>query len=87
MSGDTVRLMHIPQVAYGYSRFCELFTYEEWIGFSYSVDLFFSGASGFQSKTGVSVQKAQHSVQRQLHYAARPGCRNSKRLMQNQRAP
>lgn len=46
--------MDVPQVAYGYSRFCELFTYEEWIGFSYSVDLFFSGVSGFQSKTGVS---------------------------------
>ncbi|ROW18131.1 hypothetical protein VPNG_00096 [Cytospora leucostoma] len=42
-------------VAYGYSRFCELFTYEEWIGFSYSVDLFFSGVSGFQSKTGRAV--------------------------------
>ncbi|KUI67836.1 3-phytase A [Cytospora mali] len=42
-------------VAYGFSRFCELFTYEEWIGFSYSVDLFFSGVSGFQSKTGRAV--------------------------------
>lgn len=47
-------LTRAMQVAYGYSRFCELFTYEEWIGFSYSVDLFFSGVSGFQSKTGVS---------------------------------
>jgi hypothetical protein len=25
-------------VAYGYSRFCELFTYDEWVGFEYSVD-------------------------------------------------
>ncbi|ROW11147.1 hypothetical protein VMCG_01178 [Cytospora schulzeri] len=41
--------------AYGYSRFCELFTYEEWIGFSYSIDLFFSGVSGFQSQTGRAV--------------------------------
>lgn len=27
------------QAAYGFSRFCSLFTYEEWIGFSYSVGM------------------------------------------------
>lgn len=48
--------METSQVAYGFSRFCDLFTYEEWIGFSYSVDLFFSGVSGFQSQTGVSTK-------------------------------
>ncbi|CAN8099809.1 unnamed protein product [Discula destructiva] len=41
--------------AYGFSHFCSLFTYEEWIGFSYSVDLYFSGDSGWQSKTGRAV--------------------------------
>ncbi len=40
--------------AYGFSRFCDLFTYDEWIGFGYSIDLSFSGNSGFQSTTGVS---------------------------------
>lgn len=41
-------------VAYGYSVFCDLFTYQEWEGFSYSLDLDFSASSGFQSPTGVS---------------------------------
>lgn len=49
-------LIKDSQVAYGFSRFCDLFTYEEWIGFSYSIDLFFSGVSGFQSQTGVSTK-------------------------------
>jgi hypothetical protein len=42
-------------VAYGFSRFCDLFTYEEWRHFGYSIDLFFSSISGFQSPTGVRV--------------------------------
>ncbi|PSS03648.1 3-phytase A precursor [Coniella lustricola] len=42
-------------IAYGFSRFCELFTYEEWKGFSYSVDLYFSYDSGWQSKTARAV--------------------------------
>ncbi|KAF3768905.1 hypothetical protein M406DRAFT_62916 [Cryphonectria parasitica EP155] len=42
-------------IAYGFSRFCELFTYEEWKNFGYSVDLFFSAASGWQSKTARAV--------------------------------
>ena len=41
-------------VAYGYSRFCELFTYQEWEDYSYSIDLYFSGISGFNSPTSVS---------------------------------
>ncbi len=40
-------------VAYGFSRFCELFTYEEWVNFGYSVDLNFHGNDGFGSPTGV----------------------------------
>ncbi|KAG7146184.1 3-phytase A like protein [Verticillium longisporum] len=42
-------------VAYGYSRWCELFTYEEWLGFSYSVDLAFSGNNMFHNPTGRAV--------------------------------
>ncbi|KAJ7700865.1 phosphoglycerate mutase-like protein [Mycena rosella] len=34
-------------VALGYSKFCELFTEEEWDGFDYSLDLFFWYNSGF----------------------------------------
>ncbi len=42
-------------VAYGYSVFCDLFTYEEWIGFEYAYDIFFAGSSSFQSPTGRAV--------------------------------
>ncbi|RDA85169.1 hypothetical protein CP532_2371 [Ophiocordyceps camponoti-leonardi (nom. inval.)] len=39
-------------VAYGSSRFCDLFTYDEWKDFAYSIDLYFAGASAFHSPTG-----------------------------------
>ncbi|KAK7928301.1 histidine acid phosphatase [Apiospora marii] len=42
-------------VAYGFSRWCDLFTYEEWLDFEYSIDLQFQGGSGFQSPTGRAV--------------------------------
>lgn len=42
-------------VALGYSAFCQLFTYEEWQGYEYSVDLSFAGGYGFQSPTGRAV--------------------------------
>ncbi|KKF94256.1 3-phytase A [Ceratocystis platani] len=42
-------------VAFGSSRFCDLFTYEEWEGFAYSLDLEFSASSGFQSPTGRAI--------------------------------
>ncbi|ROT40078.1 phosphoglycerate mutase-like protein [Sodiomyces alkalinus F11] len=42
-------------VAYGYSSWCNLFTYEEWIGFSYSIDLAFAGNNAFQNPTGRAV--------------------------------
>ena len=42
-------------VAFGYSRFCELFTYEEWEGFEYSVDLVFQGNDGWMSPVGRAI--------------------------------
>ncbi|CAD6503852.1 BgTH12-05597 [Blumeria graminis f. sp. triticale] len=42
-------------VAFGYSAFCDLFTYEEWEGFEYAQDLYFAGSSSFQSPTGRAV--------------------------------
>jgi len=42
-------------VAYGYSSFCSLFTYEEWDHFEYAQDLWFAGVSAFQSPTGRAV--------------------------------
>ena len=42
-------------VAYGYSAFCDLFTFEEWQGFEYSIDLSFVGNDMFASPTGRGV--------------------------------
>lgn len=42
-------------VAFGYSSFCNLFTYEEWKGFEYALDLYFAGTSAFQSPTARAV--------------------------------
>ncbi|KAM3416230.1 hypothetical protein BST61_g7836 [Cercospora zeina] len=42
-------------VALGYSAFCSLFTYTEWEGYEYSVDLSFAGDYMFQSPTGRAV--------------------------------
>ena len=42
-------------MAFGYSSFCSLFTYEEWLGFEYSIDLSFAGDNYFQSPTGRAV--------------------------------
>ncbi|KAH7028624.1 histidine phosphatase superfamily [Macrophomina phaseolina] len=42
-------------VALGFSHFCSLFTYAEWLGYEYSIDLSFAGGYGFQSPTGRAV--------------------------------
>ena len=42
-------------VAFGYSAFCSLFTYEEFVGYSYSVDLSFKGNNMYASPTGRAV--------------------------------
>ena len=42
-------------VAFGYSAWCDLFTYDEWLGFEYSIDLSFAGNNYFQSPTGRAV--------------------------------
>lgn len=56
--GDTYAAQNMcpyETVAYGYSAFCNLFTYSEWEGFEYSLDLMFAGGSSFQSPTGRAV--------------------------------
>ncbi|OAA48687.1 3-phytase A precursor [Metarhizium rileyi] len=42
-------------IAYGFSKFCDLFTYKEWRDFGYSIDLYFSSISGFHSPTGRAI--------------------------------
>lgn len=62
-------------VALGYSSFCSLFTYEEWLGYEYSVDLSFAGNNGFQSPTGrgVGIGWQQELLARlQHHYITGP---------------
>ncbi|KAK5741631.1 hypothetical protein LTR17_003837 [Elasticomyces elasticus] len=43
------------QVALGFSNFCSLFTYQEWEGYEYSIDINFAGNNAFQSPTGRAV--------------------------------
>ncbi|KAI4250514.1 MAG: hypothetical protein L6R40_000113 [Gallowayella cf. fulva] len=52
---DMQTLCPYETVAFGYSAFCNLFTYEEWQGFEYSIDLAFAGNNYFQSPTGRAV--------------------------------
>ncbi|MCJ1467640.1 hypothetical protein MMC07_006265 [Pseudocyphellaria aurata] len=42
-------------VAFGYSAFCDLFTFQEWEGFEYSIDISFAGNNYFQSPVGRAV--------------------------------
>jgi hypothetical protein len=42
-------LTYEQTVALGYSKFCELFTKEEWDGFDHALDLYFWYGSGFGS--------------------------------------
>jgi hypothetical protein len=42
-------------VGLGYSPFCGLFTYEEWQGYEYAIDIAFAGNNAFQSPTGRAV--------------------------------
>lgn len=55
MSPPRIYFTYHLKVAYGYSAFCNLFTYQEWVDFEYSVDLSFAGGSSFQSPTGRAV--------------------------------
>ncbi|KAF4416295.1 3-phytase A precursor [Fusarium acutatum] len=49
------KICPLETVAYGFNRFCDLFTYEEWQSFSYSIDLSFSSGAAFHSATGRAV--------------------------------
>ncbi|KAF2716997.1 phosphoglycerate mutase-like protein [Polychaeton citri CBS 116435] len=57
-------------VALGYSAFCSLFTYEEWEGYEYSVDINFAGGSMFQSPAGraVGIGYVQELLARLQHH-------------------
>lgn len=42
-------------ISLGYSKACDLFDYDEWLGFEYAADIRFSGNFGFQSAVGRSL--------------------------------
>jgi len=42
-------------VSFGYSAFCNLFTFEEWKGFEYTIDLQFDGTYGFAAPAGRAI--------------------------------
>jgi Histidine phosphatase superfamily (branch 2) len=48
-------LCPFESVAFGFSQFCSLFTYPEWLGFEYSIDLLFHGNNAFGSPTGRAI--------------------------------
>ncbi|RKK06336.1 hypothetical protein BFJ66_g15271 [Fusarium oxysporum f. sp. cepae] len=49
------KMCPLETAAYGFSRFCDLFTYGEWQSFSYSIDLSFSSGAAFHCATGRAV--------------------------------
>ncbi|OCK84849.1 phosphoglycerate mutase-like protein [Lepidopterella palustris CBS 459.81] len=57
-------------VSLGFSHWCSLFTYEEWQGFEYSLDLTFAGSFGFQSPTGraIGIGYVQEVLARMQHH-------------------
>ncbi|KAJ7862603.1 histidine phosphatase superfamily [Mycena olivaceomarginata] len=56
-------------IALGYSKFCELFTEEEWDGFDYSLDLYFwyNSAFGFALGRPLGIGYVQELVARLTH--------------------
>ncbi|KAF8214171.1 phosphoglycerate mutase-like protein [Mycena galopus ATCC 62051] len=56
-------------VALGYSKFCELFTEDEWDGFNYSLDLFFwyNSGPGFALARPLGIGYVQELVARLTH--------------------
>jgi Histidine phosphatase superfamily (branch 2) len=57
-------------VAIGYSSFCDLFTYEEYEGYEYSVDINFAGNDAFQNPAGrgVGIGWVVETVARMQHH-------------------
>lgn len=72
-------------VAYGYSTWCTLFTYQEWQGFEYSIDLAFQGNDGFLSPTGrgvgIGFVEELHARMQQHLYDLLPGATNANRTL------
>ncbi|KAF2177726.1 3-phytase A precursor [Zopfia rhizophila CBS 207.26] len=57
-------------IALGFSHWCSVFTYEEWEGFEYSLDIGFSAGVGFQSPIGraIGIGYVQEVLARMEHH-------------------
>ncbi|KAF2268328.1 3-phytase A precursor [Lojkania enalia] len=57
-------------VSLGFSHWCSLFTYEEWEGFEYSLDIGFTAGAGFQSPVGraIGIGYVQEVLARMQHH-------------------
>lgn len=53
-------------VALGFSHWCSLFTYEEWEGYEYALDLGFQAGTGFASPVGRAVGVGMIALQNSL---------------------
>ena len=49
------QLCSYETIGLGYSSWCDLFTYQEWNDFEYSIDIDFAGTYAFQSPTSRAV--------------------------------
>ncbi|KAH8697078.1 histidine phosphatase superfamily [Talaromyces proteolyticus] len=52
---DVQSLCAYETSAFGYSPFCLLFTWDEWLGFEYTLDIQFYGNNGFASPVGRAI--------------------------------
>lgn len=55
VSDNAQALCAYETVALGFSHWCGIFTYEEWEGFEYSLDIGFAAGTGFQSPIGRAI--------------------------------
>jgi Histidine phosphatase superfamily (branch 2) len=72
-------------VALGYSPWCSLFTYAEWQGYEYSVDINFAGNNAFQSPTGrgVGIGWVQELLARLQHHTINGPLANTNYTLDN----
>ncbi|KAJ5589862.1 hypothetical protein N7450_003834 [Penicillium hetheringtonii] len=74
---DTFNLQNLcpyETVALGFSPFCSLFTWDEWLGFEYANDLSYYGGNGFASPTGraLGIGYLEELIARLQHHYPHP---------------
>ncbi|CRG82938.1 3-phytase A [Talaromyces islandicus] len=71
---DVQSLCAYETSAFGYSPFCLLFTWDEWLGYEYNVDVEFYGNNGFGSAVGraIGLGFVEEFVARLMHHLPNP---------------